>query len=67
MLNSTNDLYQKYMAFNSVMLEEYDAMEIAAVMAIQALTFYRSFMSEEDYQRMVKSIYDQRDEVKTFE
>ena len=66
MLNSTNDLYQKYMSFNGIMLEEYDAMEIAAVMVIQALSFYRSCMSEQDYQRMVQSIYDQRGEVKTF-
>jgi len=48
------------------MLEEYDAMEIAGIMAIQALSLYRTCMSEEDYQRMVKSIYDQRDQVKTF-
>lgn len=67
MLDSTNDLYQKYMSFNNIMLEEHEAMEIAAIMVIQGLTFYRTCMSEHDYQRMVKSIYDKRDEVKTFE
>lgn len=65
-MNTTDDLYKKYIAFNDIMLEEYKPLEIAAVMVIQGLTFYRSCMSEEDYQRIVKSIYDQRDQVKTF-
>lgn len=60
------DLYAKYLQFTGVMLEEYSAMEIAAIMATQALSLYRTCMNEEDYQRMVKSIYDQRNEVKTF-
>lgn len=60
------DLYSKYMAFNSVMLEEYKPIEIAAIMIIQGLTFYKSTMSEKDYQLMVKSIYDSRNDVKTF-
>lgn len=59
------ELYKKYMAFNNIMLEEYDPMQIAAIMVIQGLTFYRSTMSEEDYQRIVKSIYESRDQVKT--
>lgn len=63
---STEDLYAKYLQFTGVMLEDYDAMEIAAVMATQALSLYRTCMSEEDYQRMVKSIYESRHEVKTF-
>lgn len=65
-MNTTDDLYKKYIAFNDIMLEEYKPLEIAAVMVIQGLTFYRSCMSEEDYQRIVKSIYDQRGQVKTF-
>jgi len=60
------DLYSKYMAFNDIMLEEYQLTEIAAIMIIQGLTFYKSTMSEEDYQRIVKSIYESRDQVKTF-
>jgi hypothetical protein len=64
--HSTEDLYAKYLQFTGVMLEEYDAMEIAGIMVIQALSLYKTCMSEEDYQQMVKSIYDQRDQVKTF-
>ena len=55
------------MSFNEIMLEDHDAMEIAAILVIQGLTFYKTCMSEIDYQRMVRSIYDKRDEVKTFE
>ena len=64
--HSTEELYAKYLQFTGVMLEDYDEIEIAAVMATQSLSLYRTCMSEEDYQRMTKSIYDQRNEVKTF-
>lgn len=63
---STDDLYSKYLQFTGLMLEEYEAVEIAAIMAVQALSLYRTCMSDEDYQRMVKSIYDQRNQVQTF-
>ncbi len=61
------DLYAKYLQFTSVMLEDYDAMEAAAIMSTLALSLYKTCMSDEDYQRMAKNIYDQRDQVKTFE
>ena len=64
--NSQEDLYNKYMAFNNVMLEQHDPMEIAAILVIQGLTFYKSFMNEEDYNRMVNSIYDRKDQVRNF-
>lgn len=64
--HSPEGLYQKYMAFNRVMLEEYEPIEIASIMVIQGLSFYRTVMSEEDYQKIVKTIYDKRDSVHTF-
>ena len=69
MLNdqTERELYKKYLAFNQIMLEDYEALEIAAIMVIQGLSFYRTVMSEEDYQRIVKTIYDNRDSVHTFE
>lgn len=60
------DLYAKYLQFTNIMLEEYNAMEVAAIMTTQALSLYRSCMSEEDYQKMAKSIYDNRNNVQTF-
>ncbi len=67
MINDEKELYAKYMAFNKIMLEEYDPLEIAAIMVIQGLSFYKTVMDEEDYQKIVKSIYDRRNSVHTFE
>ena len=61
------DLYAKYLQFTAVMLEEYKDIEIAGVMITQALSLYRTVLPEEDYQRMVKSIYERRNDVKTFD
>ena len=59
------ELYNKYMAFNQIMLEEHSSLEIASILVIQGLTFYKTIMDEEDYQKIVQSIYDRRDQVKT--
>lgn len=64
--HSTEELYAKYLQFTGVMLEEYDSMEVAAVMATISMSLYKTCMNEEDYQRIIKSIYDKRDQVKTF-
>ena len=61
------DLYAKYLQFTAVMLEEYKDIEIAGVMITQALSMYKTVLLEEDYQRMVKSIYERRNDVKTFD
>ena len=61
------DLYAKYLQFTAVMLEDYKDIEIAGVMITQALSLYRTVLPEEDYQRMVKSIYERRNEVKTLD
>jgi hypothetical protein len=60
------DLYAKYLQFTGVMLEEYKDIEIAGTMIAQALSMYRTVLPEEDYQRMVKSIYERRNDVKSF-
>lgn len=64
---SPEELYSKYMAFHSVMLEKHRPLEIAAIMMTQALSIYRTILSEEEYQKMVDNISDLRDQVKTFE
>ena len=65
--HKTEELYAKYLQFTGLMLEDYSSLEIAAVMATQAMSLYRTCMNEEDYQRIVKSIYDKRNQVKTFD
>jgi hypothetical protein len=64
--HSIEDLYAKYLQFTSVMLEEYKDIEIAGIMITQALSMYKTVLLEEDYQRMVQSIYERRNDVKTF-
>ena len=59
------ELYQKYMAFNEVMLEEFDPIEIAAIMVVQGLSIYRTVLPEDQYQKMIESIYNKKDDVKT--
>ena len=48
------------------MVGQYDPMEVAAIMLAQALSIYRTTMSEEDYNLMIDSISDHRDKVQTF-
>jgi hypothetical protein len=64
--HSAEELYAKYLQFTGIMLEEYNAIEIAGIMATQALSLYRTALSEEDYQKMIEMIYDNRNEVKVF-
>ena len=61
------DLYAKYLQFTGIMLEEYKDIEIAGTMIAQALSMYITVLPEEDYQRMVKNIYERRNDVKTFD
>ena len=65
--HSIEELYAKYLQFTAVMLEDYKDIEIAGIMVTQALSMYRTVLPEEDYQRMVKSIYEKRNDVKTFD
>ena len=61
------ELYSKNLAFVDNLCGEYSAMEVAAIMITQALTIYKSAMSDEDYNNMVDSISNSRHKVKTFE
>jgi hypothetical protein len=63
----TIELYNKYMKFTEKMSEEYDALAIAGIMTAQALSIYRTVMSEDEYNRMVDNISDSRDLVHTFQ
>lgn len=62
-MNTQDELYHRYMAFNEIMLEKNKPLEIAAIMAVQALSIYRTVLPEQDYLKMVDSIYENRFEV----
>ena len=49
------------------MAAEHSPLEIAAIMMTQALSIYRTSMSENEYNKMVDAISDNRDKVKTFD
>jgi len=61
------ELYVEYLTFTDKMAEKYGAMSVAAIMVAQALTIYKSAMSEEDFNDMVDGISASRGQVKTFE
>jgi 5-bromo-4-chloroindolyl phosphate hydrolysis protein len=42
-------------------------MEVAAIMMAQALTIYKSALSEDEYNAIVDNISNSRDKVKRFE
>jgi hypothetical protein len=63
----TVELYSDYMKFTETMSEKYDALAVAGVMTAQALSIYRTVLSEEDYNQIVDNISDSRDLVHTFQ
>ena len=61
------NLYDTFFKFASDQCLENSPMAVAGVMIAQALTIYKSAMSEEEYNLMVDSISAQRSQIKTFE
>lgn len=59
-----NDLYQQYWVVHSQMLENHSAVAIAGVLIAQALTIYKTILSEQDFDLMMDSISDNRSSVK---
>lgn len=57
-------IYKKYAVFNEIMLEEYDPLEVAAIMIVQGLGIYKTTLGEHDYNKMVDMISARRESVK---
>lgn len=60
------DLYTKYLVFTDEMAKDHAAVEIAAVMMTQAMSIYKTALSEEDYNNLVDVMSMSRQSVKTF-
>ena len=60
------NLYDTFFKFASDQCLENSPMAVAGVMIAQALTIYKSAMSEEEYNLMVDNISNSRNKVKTF-
>lgn len=70
MTNNLDDVeyaYRKLQEFSLGLAIETSPMSVAGAMVAQALTIYKSMLSPEEYNRMCKTIYDTRDQVKKFE
>lgn len=63
--NELQNLYDTFFKFASEQCFEHSPMAVAGVMIAQALTIYKSAMSEEEYNLMVDNISAQRSKVKT--
>jgi len=58
--------YNKFIDLVNTLLDDVDVMMIAAVMSTIGMSLYRTSLSEEDYNKMVKAMFDLKGEVKTF-
>jgi hypothetical protein len=58
------DAYSAYDNLTATMLEQFPAEAIAGVMAVQALTLYKTILSDSDYESIVSMLYESRDRVK---
>jgi len=59
-------VYDKYMKFHQLMLEEHSANEIAGTIMVQALSFYRTILTEDGYEKMIKTVYNSRHDAPKF-
>jgi hypothetical protein len=66
MSDNLQNLYSSYLEFTSEMVEQYGAMEVAAIMMTQSLSIYRTSLDEIDYNNMVDNISSSRNKVKKF-
>ena len=58
-----NEIYIKYWDLTSNLIPTYSPAALAGVMVAQALTLYKTMMSEEEFDAMVDSISSSRNKV----
>jgi hypothetical protein len=66
MHDGLTDLYSKYLVFADEMAQEHGAMAVAAVMMAQAMSIYKTALSEDDFNNVVDIMSASRDSIKTF-
>ena len=59
-----DELYHSYWEVHNEKMGSYSPLEIAAILMTQSLTIYKTVLSEDEYNSMVDSISDLRDQVK---
>ena len=58
-----NEIYVKYWDLTSNLIPEYSPAAIAGVMVAQALTLYKTMLTEEEFDAMIDSISASRNKV----
>jgi hypothetical protein len=66
MTDRLEELYHEMLSVTAHMVEEYGGMEVAAIMMAQALSIYKTGLSEMDYNQMVDNISASRTKVQKF-
>jgi two-component SAPR family response regulator len=66
MTDRLEELYHEMLDITAHMVEEYGGMEVAAIMMAQAMSIYKTGLSEMDYNQMVDSISASRTKVQKF-
>jgi len=66
-MNNVEQLYNSYLEFSDQMTKEHSIYAIAGVMLAQALSIYKTTLSQDDYNNMIDKVSDSRDQVKTFD
>ncbi len=66
-MDSQDELYAKYLKFTDLMLEDYEPLQIAAVMSVIALSMYKTCLDDEGFNQMVDQISNSRKNVRSFE
>ena len=70
MSDSLQQIYDRYIFLTEEILSEnidVSPLEIAAAMLTQALTIYKTVLNDEDFYRMMDSIYESKDKVRKIE
>jgi hypothetical protein len=65
--NTLEEIYAKLWTVISEFPEHYEPVQVAGVLAAQAMTIYKTILSPEEYELMAESIYNNRDKVKELE
>jgi hypothetical protein len=58
------EAYDAYTNLTAALLEEFSPVALAGVMAVQALSLYKTVLEPNEYESMVNTLYESRDRVK---
>jgi hypothetical protein len=60
------EIYESLLTTANELIVDHDPLAIAACMLAQALSIYRTALTEEDYNRIIDNISAKRDKIKVF-